>query len=183
MFRSAAAILVCCALGRAGAEPVRRLELGARIGVQSTALNYDDDAPRGDGAFFDTSVGWRIVPWLSVSVYAALSSIHDEYTDPFMGPTHDARVRFIEVGPRISVHLRGLFAGFGVASNHLRTTTASGVIWEDGLLREIHAGYTSPRIRALGGIAFQVFFMKTTASTAYPGESIDSTRVAIGVEM
>ncbi len=175
-------VMLCAAGSGADAAPDRRLELGVRLGIQSTRMVFSDDAPMGKGPLVDASAGWRFTPWLSLSLAVAYSSIHDSFQDPFdPNKTYDAHVKLVDVGPRLSFHHRGVIAGMGLAAEFV-SYTGDTTAKERGSLFELHLGYTFPRIDAIGGGAIQVLGMVTQATTPYDGDNIQSLRFGAGIE-
>jgi len=186
-------VVMILGLGRVEASPEPRLELGLRAGWHHTVFHDtrdDEDMPDGTGLVLDSSIGGRILPWLSIAAFASVSWFHDSYIHVYEAGGRDERVRFVEVGPRVSVHFRGLLAGAGLAVSHVHEDTIDksrlGDVVRNGdfawevKIWELHVGYTTPRIRALGGVAFQLLVMKTGMfSNANPA---DSTRILFGVE-
>jgi hypothetical protein len=192
VMRSAVLGLIGVLLGMTTAEasPARRPVFGARVGWNSTSLENEDDPgefePDGGGLLLDLSVGWKAQPWLSIALYGAYASLHDDYVHEYMG-SHAEDDRFLELGARVSFHAYGAFAGIGVAATRIRRdytmvhqTPARDLPDEShsdtATSPELHLGYTTPPIAALGGIAFQVFLVASKTG------DFDSRRIAIGVE-
>jgi len=186
MFRALLVVMVCVGAGRASADPLGRLELGARFGAQWTSLYRGDSEPEEWGPLVDVNVGWKLAPWFSLGLYGSYASFRDTERDPFDYATTYARsFRILEVGPRASFHYQGVIGGFDLA-RHSTTITdresgRSGT--SSGTVVGIHLGYTFPRIDRLGGIAFQVLVMATRGSTDAADDALRTRRIAVGFEL
>ena len=181
MFRWLSIVILFTALGRADADPERAFELGARLGFQSTSLNFSDDAAQGIGPWVDVSAGTYFKPWLTASLCGAYSSIHDTVEDPFSTKTHEDTVRFVDVGARVLLRHRSVLAGLGLAWQNVFTSGGNGSFHDSGRLTTLHVGYTFARMHALGGGAIQVMGIAGTATTP-GGHSITTLRLGAGIE-
>ncbi len=187
-------------LQRADADPDRHLQLGVRLARHWTRYGGSEYEPaKGSGWLLDVSAGWRFKPWrfepsISVALYGALSQYDTEYRT--YGGHLSPVITMKEVGPRISVHLYGLFAGISVSRVYAREVDSGPKVAtfypypysyshsSRGVLASLHVGYSSPRVAALGGIAFQVLVVvgRGSQDDNQDADKIEATRISFGIE-
>ena len=194
-----AALALVLLAQRADAEPAHHLQLGVRVGYQWTGLGKEYQLADGSGRYAEGSVGWRFRPRRSeVGVSVALYGAYARYDSVYrvFGSYRSPVIWTKELGPRVSVHFHGLFAGVGAARIRMREKDSGPIIatfypypysydtTRPGNLVSLHAGFSSPRVTELGGIAFQVLVVvcRGWQDEAYDDDTIESTRIAVGIE-